>query len=41
MPVITCPNNLCGCGMCVPKAETPALMQPLWDKYTENLVGEM
>ena len=25
LPVITCPKDFCGCGMCIDKAETPAL----------------
>ena len=41
MPVITCPNKICGCGMCVPKAQTPDLMQPLWDKYTKDIEAVM
>lgn len=28
---IVCPNNICGCGMCVPKAESASVFQELWN----------
>ncbi len=33
LPYITCPNNYCGCGMCIPKAKNDDDAKELWSKY--------
>lgn len=36
MPVITCPNKLCGCGCCIPKAQGNEDFDALWNKYVKD-----
>ena len=35
LPYITCPHDLCGCGMCVPKAKNADDAKELWNKYVK------
>ena len=35
IPFITCQKDICGCGMCVPKAKDPAVAKELFDKYVD------
>lgn len=35
IPIITCPKQYCGCGMCVTKAESYDLFKPMFDKATK------
>jgi MoaA/NifB/PqqE/SkfB family radical SAM enzyme len=33
---IVCPNNRCGCGMCIPKAKEKSDFTVIWDSHTET-----
>jgi hypothetical protein len=35
IPLITCPHDLCGCGMCVPKAKDEETARKLFHKYVK------
>lgn len=37
MPVITCPNKICGCGLCVPKAKHHDITEAMFKKSVKNL----
>ena len=37
MPVITCPNKVCGCGLCVPKAQHHDITEAMFKKSVKNL----
>ena len=37
MPVITCPNKLCGCGLCVPKAKHHDITEAMFKKSVKGL----
>ena len=37
MPVITCPNKICGCGLCVPKARDQDVTEAMFKKSVKNL----
>ena len=38
IPLITCPHDLCGCGMCVPKAKDEETARKLFHKYIKPAV---
>lgn len=38
IPFITCPHDLCGCGMCVPKAKDEETAKHLFRKYVKSAV---
>ena len=38
IPLITCPHDLCGCGMCVPKAKDKETAKKLFHKYVKTAV---
>jgi organic radical activating enzyme len=38
IPYITCPHDLCGCGMCVPKAKDEETAKKLFHKYVKTAV---
>ncbi len=38
IPYITCPHDLCGCGMCVPKAKDEETAKMLFHKYVKSSV---
>lgn len=38
IPFITCPHDLCGCGMCVPKAKDEETAKKLFKKYVKPAV---
>ena len=38
MPVVTCPNKICGCGTCVPKARDIQQFEELWDQYVLDVI---
>jgi len=31
---IVCPNDRCGCGMCIPKAKEDSDFNEIWESYT-------
>ena len=37
MPVITCPNKICGCGLCVPKAKHHNITEAMFKKSVKGL----
>ena len=37
MPVITCPNKVCGCGLCVPKSQHNDITEAMFSKAIKNL----
>ena len=37
MPVITCPNKLCGCGLCVPKSQHHSITEKMFKKSVKGL----
>ena len=37
MPVITCPNKVCGCGLCVPKAQHHDITEAMFKKSVKGL----
>ena len=37
MPVIVCPNKLCGCGLCVPKSKHHDITKAMFKKSIKNL----
>ena len=37
MPVITCPNKICGCGLCVPKAKHHDITEAMFKKSVKGL----
>ena len=37
MPVIVCPNKLCGCGLCVPKSKHHSITEKMFEKATVGL----
>ena len=39
IPIITCPNSMCGCGMCVPKSNDREAFQEMFDKHTIGIKG--
>ena len=38
IPYITCPHDLCGCGMCVPKAKDEETAKMLFHKYVKSAI---
>ena len=35
--MITCPNKVCGCGLCVPKAQHHDITEAMFKKSVKNL----
>jgi hypothetical protein len=38
IPFITCPHDICGCGLCVPKAKDEETAKKLFRKYIKPAV---
>ena len=38
MPVITCPNKVCGCGLCVQKSKHHDMTESMFNKAVKGLI---